>query len=288
MTWLVIIALIIFAVLLYFYSWYKSSGIQKKISAAPILMMHSVKDKMEAGISSIPSKKFTAFIDKVKYENFDIAPLGEHLRKLKGNVNGGAAICLSFDDGYADFYQLFREYLEPNSIPATVFVTAGFIGEKASWDYKPAPASHLSIEQLKDLSHSELITIGSHSLSHPDLTRVENDRIETEVMESKKILEDIIGREVQYFSYPFGRFSQSIIDEVKNAGYKAAFCGVPHRFNGSDNLFMIPRIPLNLLDNLFTFTQKIRPGPFSWMEFSRARVIEQFSCLTYRVRGYNG
>jgi peptidoglycan/xylan/chitin deacetylase (PgdA/CDA1 family) len=288
MIWLIIIAIIIFAVPLYFYIWYKSSGIQEKISVAPILMMHSVKDKMDAGISSISRKKFAAVIDKAKYENYDISPLEEFVKKLKGRVIEGSTICLSFDDGYADFYRLFREYLEPNSIPAAVFMTAGFIGEKACWDYKPTPALHLSIEQLKDLSQSQLITIGSHSFSHADLTRVEDDRIEKEIVDSRKILEDITGSQVQYFSYPFGRFNQNITEKVREAGYEAAFCGVPHRFSGSDNLFMIPRIPLNLLDNLFTFTQKIRPGPFSWMEYSRARVIEQFSCLTYRVRDLNG
>jgi len=285
MTWLIIIALLVFAVLLYFFIWYKSSGIRERISASPILMMHSVKDNLDAGISTVTKKQFAAFIDQAKKKGFSFGAIDERLAGLRPHDTGGAAVYLSFDDGYADFYRLFREYLEPNSIPAAVFMTVGYIGKPASWDYKLAPALHLSIEQLQNLSRSELLTIGSHSLSHADLTRIGQDRIEKEVAESKKILEDIIGRQVKYFSYPFGRFSERVIEAVKRAGYRAAFCGVPHRFKGPDNLFMIPRIPLNLLDNLFTFTQKIKPGPLSWMEFSRARVIEQFSCLTYRVRG---
>ncbi|MBD3218051.1 MAG: polysaccharide deacetylase family protein [candidate division Zixibacteria bacterium] len=285
MIWLIIIFLLISAVFLYFFIWYKLSKIRGRITDSPILLMHAVTDEFDLGISKLTSTKFKEYMEKTRAGGFVFGCVDKRVEELKNGKIEDGVIYLTFDDGYADFYRLFKEYLEPNSIPAAVFITAGYIGKGAVWDYKPNPPLHLSREELKELSQSELITIGAHSISHPELSRVSVEKVREEVVESKKILEDITGKEVKYFSYPFGRFNDAVIKQLKEAGYQAAFCGVPHRFNGGDNLFMIPRIPLNLFDNLFTFTQKTGQGPLYWMQLSRARVIEQYSCLTYRARG---
>ncbi len=192
---------------------------------------------------------------------------------------------ISFDDGYEETCGLFEEFFKPRSIPITIFVTAGYIGKSAEWDYLPRPARHLDVAQLKQLAASELVTIGSHTVTHPDLSAVSQARMISEIVDSKKYLEDLLGREIKYFSYPFGRFNRRVVDEVVRAGYKAAFCGVPFRRYAQNKLFQIPRIPLYHLDNLFTFTQKVKPGRLAWLEFSKARVIELFSGLTFRVRG---
>jgi peptidoglycan/xylan/chitin deacetylase (PgdA/CDA1 family) len=285
MIWLIIILLITSAVFVYFLTWYKSSKIRERMTVSPILLMHAVTDEFDLGISKLSRTKFNEYMDKARAGGFEFGCVDKRVDEFRNGTTREGVIYLSFDDGYADFYGLFKKYLEPNNIPAAVFITAGYIGKGAAWDYKPNPPLHLSRQELKELSQSELITIGAHSISHPELSRISVEKAREEVTESKKILEEITGKEVKYFSYPFGRFNNAVIKQLKEAGYLAAFCGVPQRFNGGDNLFMIPRIPLNLFDNLFTFTQKIGQGPLYWMQLSRARVIEQYSCLTYRARG---
>jgi peptidoglycan/xylan/chitin deacetylase (PgdA/CDA1 family) len=244
-------------------------------------MFHDINDDFDFSVSSLSGKKFISFIDHAHQSGYKFGKLDELLSEEEVDNK----LRISFDDGYDGLYKLFLEYLKPRSIPFTIFMTAGFIGRQADWDYKPKPSNHLTLEQLKELAASDLVTIGSHSMTHPDLTRLSGEQLTYEIMESKKTLEELIGVEVTCFSYPFGRFNHSVIDKVKKAGYKMAFCGVPFKLDEENIIFSIPRIPLYLFDNFFNFNHKVSHGSFAWLEFSKARVIELFSGLTYQARG---
>ena len=282
MEWLLIIPLFIGLVLFGFRVWYKTSGIGPSQKYSSTLVFHNVSDRFDLSVSNLRRGKFIRLIDWAENSGYHFDTLD---KLIAGDSNDDFALRISFDDGYENFYRLYRDYIEPRKIPCVLFVTTGYLGKRATWDYKPCPVRHLSLQQLKELSASPFLTIGSHSKSHADLTAVEYSQMADEIAGSRKFLEDFLEREVIYFSYPFGRFNKRVIEQVKKAGYRAAFCGVPPKFEPGNNLFQIPRIPLNLFDNLFTFRQKIRPGLFSWIEFSKARVIELYSGLTFRVRG---
>jgi len=284
MIWPIIILLFFLFTLFGFWLWYRLSGLKKELKYSSTLMLHGIRERFDFSISNLGRKQFSDFIDCAERKGYAFDRLGS----LVDNPQIRPAeniLRISFDDGYEEVYALFEEFFKPRSIPITIFVTTGYIGKSAEWDYMPRPARHLDSEQLKMLAASELVTIGSHTISHVDLSAVSKGRMINEIVDSKNNLEDLLGREIKYFSYPFGRFNRSVVDEVVKAGYKAAFCGVPFRRYAQNKLFQIPRIPLYHLDNLFTFTQKVRPGRLAWLEFSKARVIELFSGLTFRVRG---
>jgi len=83
--------------------------------------------------------------------------------------------------------------------------------------------------------------IGAHTVSHPRLTLLSDDQLEHEIVDSKHALEDIIGREVVSFSYPYGDRDERVIEAVKAAGYKYA---VSTRLGAAnlDGVFEIPRV----------------------------------------------
>jgi len=244
-------------------------------------MFHDISDKFDYSVSNLRPQKFISFIDHARQSGYKFVRLDE----LYSDEDSDNKLRVSFDDGYDGIYKIFNDYLKPRNIPITIFVTAGFIGKKAEWDYKPTPSRHLSIDQIKELASSDLVTIASHSMTHPDLTCLSLEKLRYEITESKKVLEDLTGVEITNFSYPFGRFNSTVIEEVKRAGYKMAFCGVPFKLDEKNILYSIPRIPLYLFDNFFNFTHKVSPGSFAWLEYSKARVIELFSGLTYQARG---
>jgi peptidoglycan/xylan/chitin deacetylase (PgdA/CDA1 family) len=66
------------------------------------------------------------------------------------------------------------------------------------------------------------IVFGSHSLTHARLTRCNAEQLRAEVMDSKKMIEDQIGRSVNHFCYPYGDFDQRIQQMVQEAGYHTA------------------------------------------------------------------
>lgn len=116
---------------------------------------------------------------------------------------------INFDDAYKNVFDAAFPLLKKYNMTATVFVPANLIGHRA----------YLSWEQLEKL-RAEGIEVGSHSLWHPYLTRSKKAR--AEIFESKKILEEKFGAEIQVFAYPFGDFNDEIEKLVKEAGYDMA------------------------------------------------------------------
>ena len=107
-------------------------------------------------------------------------------------------VCLTFDDGYKDNLTELLPVLERTGAKATVFVAADLIGFN---DY------FLSREDLQTLAASPCIRIGSHGVTHRDLLELSEEETESELRESKRILEEITGKEVTAFSYPGGHYS---------------------------------------------------------------------------------
>lgn len=74
-------------------------------------------------------------------------------------------------------------------------------------------------DQIRQLSLSPLITIGSHGYYHNDLARVARDQAREEMVLSKKYLEGIIGREVKALAFPYGSYTPEVVEDAKQAGY---------------------------------------------------------------------
>ena len=248
-------------------------------------MLHNVSRKLTPAISTITESRFDKIFGKIKSQSDNICDLEKAIEYLE-NDNCEKYTTFTFDDGYEDIYRVFREKFEPQKIPMAIFMVSGFIGQPPYWDYAHSFMRHLNKEELMTMVNSDLVTIGAHTVNHPDLTILSAERKRREIVDSKKQLEDLLGREIKYFSYPFGRFDRESIEIVREAGFKAAFGGVPTRAD-KNNLFTIPRKPLNVFENFYTLSLKFGSSRLTWMEFSKARVIEMYSALTSRIKGSN-
>jgi len=114
--------------------------------------------------------------------------------------------------------------LEKYRTPAIVFAVVNNLGETPSWKM---PAGHpesderiMTAEQLVSLSKNSLIKIGSHTLTHPDLTAISHYQVKTELLESKKQLETIIGYAVEDIALPYGAYNQAVLNIAQEEGYK--------------------------------------------------------------------
>jgi len=99
----------------------------------------------------------------------------------------------------------------------------------------------MSVEQLCVAVESGLIEIGSHTVTHPDLSRLPGTQQKREILESRQILSDLTGRAIRYFAYPSGQYDRETIELVKNAGYAAAFATIPRNL-GDDPAFELERV----------------------------------------------
>lgn len=120
--------------------------------------------------------------------------------------HGGLA--LTFDDGCASDWQLAAPLLQAANFGATFYIVAGWIGRTGFLDAK----------QLVELADAGF-EIGSHGQTHAFLSDLSDAAMRAEMRDSKSALEQIIGREIQHFSCPGGRFDARVAPVAQEIGY---------------------------------------------------------------------
>jgi len=113
-------------------------------------------------------------------------------------------------------------------------------------DFVPTAAQRARLESMtwRDLTALDpgLVTIGSHSVSHPMLPRLDAAAARAEIVESRRRLEGKLGRAVEFFCYPAGAYSESVVADVR-AHYRAAVTTDPGLVDAGDDRHRLRRVP---------------------------------------------
>jgi peptidoglycan/xylan/chitin deacetylase (PgdA/CDA1 family) len=103
---------------------------------------------------------------------------------------------------------------------------------------------------------SDLVDIQSHTLTHPDLTKLNQGRLNYELAESKKQLEALTNKKVIALAYPSGRYNNLVLD-VTRRYYRYAVITVRGSYHYGDNLYLIRRIPIPRSLSLKMFVERL-------------------------------
>jgi poly-beta-1,6-N-acetyl-D-glucosamine N-deacetylase len=95
-------------------------------------------------------------------------------------------------------------------------------------------------DQLREAAAGELFEIGSHTVTHPYLSKIPDEMQWQELVESKQVLADVTGKNVRYFAYPSGDYNEQTLSILKIVGYDAAFATSPKNIGGEPR-FEFPR-----------------------------------------------
>lgn len=217
---------------------------------ALIICYHCVKDEVD---SYLRPTKVADFARQMRYLSKAYNPIS--LDRLAQHIQDGTspppkAIVVTFDDGYQDNYENAYPVLKEYGIPATMFLTTGFIGTGAipPWEkghYMGEKALMLSWKQVREMSDGG-ISFGSHTLTHPFLTRIPRGQVEDEIRLSKDIVEQRIGKPVTTLAYPSGDFGSDTREIVKEAGYAAAVSTMPGYNSPHDDVYALRRNMIQL------------------------------------------
>ena len=99
--------------------------------------------------------------------------------------------------------------------------------------------------------------VDAHTISHPDLTTVDDTQLQQEVAGSRKQLQQMFGVPVNFFCYPAGRFDDRVVAAVKAAGYLGATTTQLGLAKPSENPYQLPRVRINGSDGLSGFQQTL-------------------------------
>ena len=165
-------------------------------------------------------------IEFVNPKNFEIS-LKEYKKKRK--------ILLTIDDAFLSFYENAWPILKEKKIPFILFVSTREVG---SFNY-------MNWEQIKNISNEDFVEIGNHSHSHEYLVDKSNEAIKNDIVTSIKIFKKKLGRNSEFFSYPFGEYSLNFKNIIKSLGFKYAFGQHSGVIDETKNFYELPRFPIN-------------------------------------------
>jgi len=193
---------------------------------------------------------------------------------LPGEDSDG--IIVTFDDGERSIYEYAFPVLKKFGIKAIIFLIVDYIGKKNLWDISLTGkrTEHLSWDEITDMRNSG-IQFGSHGMTHRNLTTLSILELEYELIESKRILEGMLGP-INAISYPFNRVSELVVKKAREAGYEYGFGG-----DGANNL-LIKKEAIYITENLNTLKTKIFEKPRFLYQYERTKqkVINYFTIAT--------
>ena len=225
-------------------------------NTARILYYHSVSD--DPVRSSVSPAVFAAQIEHLR-QRYRVLPLADVVSRLAAHVPLPAdVVAITLDDGFRDNYEHAFPVLARLGVPATIFLTAAYIGTDrlptlTRTDFIPRP---LDWGQVKEM-HVHGIAFGSHTLTHPMLSQVPLDEARREIALSRKAIEDRLGSEVSLFCYPRGDFNTAVKRVVGEEGYAAACTTVPGVNGSRADLFALRRTYVSRRDTVSEFVKKV-------------------------------
>jgi peptidoglycan/xylan/chitin deacetylase (PgdA/CDA1 family) len=224
-----------------------------------VLCYHAISPTWSAGLSVTP-EAFESQISFLLGRGWRAATFAEVVRSAPAKT-----IAITFDDAFSSVKTYALPILRRLGAPATVFAPSDYISRQAPlawlgldhWSDGPdaaelTPMSWEDLGELADLGWE----IGSHTRSHPLLTRVlDDDRLAAELAESRQECAARIGRPVTTIAYPYGDVDKRVRTQTRQAGYEAAAAlGWP---SGAPDPFMFPRIGVYNKDSPRRFRVKV-------------------------------
>lgn len=133
-------------------------------------------------------------------------------------------VCVTFDDGFANLLDHALPVTREHGVPVMVFVVTENLGCLPKWDLTPdhpdASQITLSESQLRQAAEEPLCRFASHSSTHPRLTDLPSGQARRELSESRAVLEQMLGRPVEDFAYPYGACNPTLVREAFASGYR--------------------------------------------------------------------
>jgi peptidoglycan/xylan/chitin deacetylase (PgdA/CDA1 family) len=184
-------------------------------NAIPILLYHSVpRQERDVGDQlSVACEQFAGHLDVIVDSRRVPLTVSQVAAGLRGERQlPERSVAITFDDGYDDTLDAV-ELLRERGLSASVYVTTGQVD---------APGM-IGRDHLRRLAEwPDTVELGAHSVTHPHLDELSECEIESQVSDSKRQLEHLLGRPVETFAYPYGSYDWRVVEAVKAAGFQSA------------------------------------------------------------------
>ncbi|MBH5398261.1 polysaccharide deacetylase family protein [Bradyrhizobium sp. CNPSo 4010] len=190
-------------------------------------------------------------------------------------------MAITFDDAYVSVAENALPELVARSFHSTIFVPVGALGAHPTWPIEhgspDANEKVMSAEQIAKLP-SLLVTLGSHSKTHPRLSRLSAGDAREEIAGSRAKLGDLTTQDIRLFAFPYGDHDAATIEMCETAGYEFAFSTTPTPVDTTVSEFVRGRVKVDPSDSSLEFFLKYH-GAYAWLAY--------VSLLKRKLRDHN-
>ncbi len=243
---------------------------RRPLSGIPVLMYHKVGDPpadsqlKKLWVSTAMFRKQMDYLKRNGYTPITFREVYAHWDK--NAPLPPKPVVITFDDGYANNYELAFPILTEFNFPAVLYVVVQTVG----WDNKwHDPKSEIRIpmvswQQLKELRAAGW-EIGSHTMNHANLQKIELKDVAVEMQKSRQIIGEFLGETPDSFAYPYGSGADVpvIRDKAKDAGYRTAVTVHTGKWTVDafkSSPFYVPRLFIRGGENMFDFHLQLTRG----------------------------
>ncbi len=220
------------------------------------------------GVTAKENKGFQKQLSFIA-DHYRVLSVSELLSKEQRD---GENLCaITFDDAFENLLENALPFLKDKKMPATIFVPAGNIGRTPGWDIgsecMDKSENIMTMDQLKTTREAGF-DLQSHTMTHPRLAECNDNKLRTELFESKAQLENLLNNRVSMISYPHGSCSETVFSVARNAGYDFGFTIRPETVKKECNPLAIPRVGVSPLDGMIVLSLKLM-GAYGYTQLKR-------------------
>lgn len=250
----------------------------------PILLYHEIIPD-EAALAKVDIRKRpyclsrTQFQEQMTYlheNNFKTIRLHELVEAIeRKEVPEEKSVVITFDDGCVSDFKEAYPVLKRLGQRAVFFVTAGAVGNKGmlNWD------------QIKEMLDGGM-EIGSHTLTHPFVSELDEDELKYELAESKRVLEEHLEREIDLFSSPTGYHHPAAGKIARVLGYQAVCISQVGGVDLWTDPFALKRLTLKRNHSLATFKAFVELKRGMIFYHWAGQILRNVAKRTLGVKGY--
>ncbi len=265
MIYILILLLVLMIALSLKYAWWKPAVDWKR---PRVLMYHMVREHIDGAKFNklrVKPAEFDQQVAWMKAQGFHFVTMQE----LQDNwgQHPEKTVAITFDDGYLDNLENAYPILEKYQAKATIYVVV----DRHDRDWSTYKKAHhnsgelarepkLNDEQVQFLAQSGVVEIGSHTLTHANLDKLDDAACLAELVDSKQQLEQLTGTAVNSFAYPFGIYSQRDVALAKQAGYYNAVTTKEGIDDLNPDFMQLQRIKISGKDSMFAVKLRLKLG----------------------------
>jgi peptidoglycan/xylan/chitin deacetylase (PgdA/CDA1 family) len=216
--------------------------------------------------------RFVMQIDLLRAAGFRFVTVAALAQIAQGGAPPPGYAAVTFDDGFRNNHTTALPILRARGIPATAYVTIGFIDGSSPWIGAGSDGAMMSEAQLRELVAAGW-ELGGHTMTHADLSLLDYDGCRQEIGQGVAELERIASSPVQTFAYPFGRYGQAALRAVNDIGLLAAVT----TGSGSWSRFEMTRAMVGAADPLALVLLKLTDRYEPLLRSAAARALRKVS-----------